>query len=133
MALTFRKLEVFVTVAQDGNFRRAAERLNISQPSVSAQVKSVERYLGYALFDRRRGATSLLSVEGQVFLERAKELVRAQSALAASRPKIARPPRYHLRITVGPLLLEGIDRAVVGADAVVRVLQRCSDASLLRT
>jgi DNA-binding transcriptional LysR family regulator len=114
MALTFRKLEVFVTVAQDGNFRRAAERLNISQPSVSAQVKSVERYLGYPLFDRRRGATSLLSVEGQAFLERAKELVRAQSALAASRPKVARPPRYHLRITVGPLLLERMIKPVIG-------------------
>ncbi|MEO8306719.1 MAG: LysR family transcriptional regulator [Pseudomonadota bacterium] len=114
MALTFRKLEVFVTVAQDGNFRRAAERLNISQPSVSAQVKSVERYLGYPLFDRRRGATSLLSVEGQAFLERARELVHAQSALAASRPKLSRPPRYHLRITVGPLLLERLIKPVIG-------------------
>lgn len=35
MALTFRKLEVFVAVAEDGNFRRAADRLGISQPSVS--------------------------------------------------------------------------------------------------
>lgn len=114
MALTFRKLEVFVTVAQDGNFRRAAERLNISQPSVSAQVKSVERYLGYPLFDRRRGATSLLSVEGQAFLERARELVRAQTALAASRPKPARPQRFSLRVTVGPLLLDRMIKPVIG-------------------
>lgn len=114
MALTFRKLEVFVAVAQDGNFRRAAERLNISQPSVSAQVKSVERYLGYPLFDRRRGATSMLSVEGQAFLERAKELVRAQTALAASRPMPARPPRYLLRVTVGPLLLDRMIKPVIG-------------------
>lgn len=114
MALTFRKLEVFVTVAQDGNFRRAAERLNISQPSVSAQVKSVERYLGVPLFDRRRGATSLLSVEGEAFLERARELVQAQTALAASRPKVARQPRYSLRVTVGPLLLDRMIKPAIG-------------------
>ncbi len=83
MALTFRKLEVFVAVAEDGNFRRAAERLGISQPSVSSQIKSTERYLGYQLFERRRGATSELSAEGRNFLQRARELVAAQSALAA--------------------------------------------------
>ena len=72
MALTFRKLEVFVAVAEDGNFRKAAERLGISQPSVSSQIKSMERYLGYQLFDRHRGATSELSPEGREFLSRAR-------------------------------------------------------------
>jgi DNA-binding transcriptional LysR family regulator len=107
MALTFRKLEVFVAVAEDGNFRRAAERLGISQPSVSSQIKSMERYLGYQLFDRRRGATSELSSEGRNFLQRARELVAAQSALAAERRHIARAaPPVRLRVCVGPLLMD---------------------------
>jgi DNA-binding transcriptional LysR family regulator len=106
MALTFRKLEVFVAVAEDGNFRRAAERLGISQPSVSSQIKSMERYLGYQLFERRRGATSELSNEGRSFLQRARELVAAQSALAAERRRIAPSAPIHLRVCVGPLLMD---------------------------
>ena len=107
MALTFRKLEVFVAVAEDGNFRRAAERLGISQPSVSSQIKSMERYLGYQLFERRRGATSELSAEGSSFLLRARELVAAQSALAAERRRMpARRRPLQLRVCVGPLLMD---------------------------
>ncbi|MBK6672646.1 MAG: LysR family transcriptional regulator [Proteobacteria bacterium] len=106
MALTFRKLEVFVAVAEDGNFRRAAERLGISQPSVSSQIKSMERYLGYALFDRRRGATSELSSEGRNFLQRARELVAAQSALAAERRRVPAAAPVRLRVCVGPLLMD---------------------------
>jgi DNA-binding transcriptional LysR family regulator len=106
MALTFRKLEVFVAVAGDGNFRRAAERLGISQPSVSSQIKSMERYLGYQLFERRRGATSELSAEGRNFLQRARELVAAQSALTAERRRIPAAAPIHLRVCVGPLLMD---------------------------
>ena len=106
MALTFRKLEVFVAVAEDGNFRRAAERLGISQPSVSSQIKSMERYLGYQLFERRRGATSELSTEGRTFLQRARELVAAQSALAAERRRIPAAAPIRLRVCVGPLLMD---------------------------
>ncbi len=90
MALTFRKLEVFVSVAKHGNFRKAAECLGISQPSVSSQVKSVERYLGYPLFTRHRGATAELSVEGRNFLDRAQDLVAAQSAIAAEQRRTVR-------------------------------------------
>lgn len=105
MALTFRKLEVFVAVAEDGNFRKAAERLGISQPSVSSQIKSMERYLGYQLFDRHRGATCELSTEGRDFLSRARELVVAQSALTLERRRAA-PVPVTLRVMVGPLLME---------------------------
>jgi DNA-binding transcriptional LysR family regulator len=105
MALTFRKLEVFVAVAEDGNFRKAAEKLHISQPSVSSQIKSMERYLGYQLFDRHRGATAELSVEGREFLQRARDLVLAQTALTSERRRAA-PVPVTLRAMVGPLLLE---------------------------
>lgn len=106
MGLTFRKLEVFVAVAEIGNFRRAAERLGISQPSVSSQIKSMERFLGYPLFERRRGATSELSPDGSEFLQRARELVAAQSALSAERRHVPAAEPIHLHICVGPLLME---------------------------
>ncbi len=105
MSLTFRRLEVFVAAARDGNFRRTAERLGISEPSVSAQVHALERHLGYLLFDRRRGATSTLSEEGIVFLGRARELLCAEEELAADHDANALAPTI-LKLSVGPILLE---------------------------
>jgi len=45
-------LRTFVTVAEEGNLSRAAERLHLSQPAVSAHVKSLEEELGVSLFSR---------------------------------------------------------------------------------
>ena len=113
MALTFRRLEVFVAVAEDGNFRKAAERLGISQPSVSSQIKSMERYLGYQLFERHRGALAALSAEGKSFLAQARDLVAAQNALACARLGGTRLVPLQLKVLIGPLLL----RALRGAGA----------------
>ncbi len=46
------KMEVFLSVVQHGNFSRAAEELNMSQPAVSQQIKSLENELGVKLLDR---------------------------------------------------------------------------------
>jgi DNA-binding transcriptional LysR family regulator len=106
MPLTFRKLEVFIAAADGGSFRRAADRLGISQPSVSAQIRSVEQHLGCELFDRRRGATPALSEAGREFLARARELVKADGELAAERNLAPRLRPAILRVSVGPILLE---------------------------
>jgi DNA-binding transcriptional LysR family regulator len=46
------QLEYLVAVADDGGFTRAADRLRVAQPGVSAQVRKLERELGHALLDR---------------------------------------------------------------------------------
>jgi DNA-binding transcriptional LysR family regulator len=106
MSITFRQLQVFVAAAGDGNFRKTADRLGISQPAVSAQIRAIELELGHPLFERRRGAASMLSPEGQEFLSRARELVEVQRGLAAERNarRVAQP--LALRVSVGPILLE---------------------------
>jgi len=106
MALTFRRVEVFVAVAEQGNFRKAAEHLGVSQPSISTQIKSMERYLGYQLFERRPGSLAVLSVEGRKFLTQARELIVAQNALAAVRQGMSTTAHLQLKVLVGPLLLE---------------------------
>ena len=50
--MELRQLEYFVTVAEERNFTRAAEKLHVSQPGVSAQIRRLERELGQELLDR---------------------------------------------------------------------------------
>ncbi|MGB9145657.1 MAG: LysR family transcriptional regulator, partial [Acidobacteriaceae bacterium] len=45
------RLKVFRTVAQEASFRRAAERLHLSQPAVSQQIRALEEEVGAKLFD----------------------------------------------------------------------------------
>jgi len=50
--MTLRNIEVFVSVYQEMNITRAAERLNMTQPAVTRAVKEIESYYGVRLFER---------------------------------------------------------------------------------
>ena len=63
-----RHLRYFLAVAEAGNFSRAADRLGISQPSVSQQIRDLETGLRVRLF-QRRGKRVLLSPGGLIFQE----------------------------------------------------------------
>ena len=69
-----RQLRYALSVWRERSFSKAAERLNVSQPSVSEQIRGLEQELGFELF-RRTGRGVLVTHKGQVFLRRANQVV----------------------------------------------------------
>jgi DNA-binding transcriptional LysR family regulator len=72
--MDLRQLETFSWVVRLGGFRAAAERLNLSQPTVSARIRELESALGVRLFDRRRRAATL-TPKGRELAEEAAGLL----------------------------------------------------------
>jgi len=74
MAFTFRQLQYFVAVAEQGSVTRAAQNLSISQSSVTEAIKELEGDLGVELFERHpRGLT--ITYNGHQFLRHATKIL----------------------------------------------------------
>jgi DNA-binding transcriptional LysR family regulator len=69
-----RQLRYFVAIAEEGNFSRAAQRLHVSQPPLSTQIKSLEEELGMRLLERTNRGVSLTAA-GSVFFEETRAVL----------------------------------------------------------
>ncbi len=79
MDVDLRLLRYFLVLAEELHFTRAAERLYVSQPALSNQIRRLERRLGLTLFDRTaRGV--VLTPAGQALVPRAQQAVAAVAA-----------------------------------------------------
>ena len=82
------RLQVFMTVAQERSFTKAAAALGVSQPAVSQNVAELEKLVGAKLFERLKGET-ILTGEGEVFKQYAEKMLASCAGLDNMFAKIA--------------------------------------------
>lgn len=87
VGVEFRQIQYFVAVAEERSFRRAAERLNVSQPPLSHQIRKLEEELGFALFIRDSHHV-LLTEAGRAYLQEMRPLLSRMQAARQRAQKI---------------------------------------------
>lgn len=83
LRFTLRQLEYLVAVGEYGSVTEAAERVNVSAPSVSAAISQLEREFGITLFIRRHAHGLSLTQAGRTFVEQARQILREAAKLNA--------------------------------------------------
>ena len=94
--LNFHHLRYFHVVAHEGHLTRAAERLNVSQSTLSAQIRQLEDRLGQQLFERRARALHLTEA-GRIALDHADTIFATGEELVATLQQTGQP-RQALRV-----------------------------------
>jgi LysR family hydrogen peroxide-inducible transcriptional activator len=109
--LKLKDLRYLVAVADTRHFGRAAERTFVSQPTLSAQIKKLEEYLGVQLIERSPKRVSL-TVAGEEIVERARRIVEASEEIIELAKGHTDPLSGRLKLallpTIGPYLLPNV-------------------------
>ena len=111
--MNLRDLRYLVALADERHFGRAAQRCHVSQPTLSAQLRKLEEYLGVALVERQPRRVTLTPT-GERVVERARRALLEADAIVEltrqDRDPLAGPLRLALIPTVGPYLLPHVVR-----------------------
>ena len=105
--MNLRELSYIVAVAETLNFSRAAERCNVSQPTLSAQVKKLEGFLGVTIFERNNRKVMLTEVGAEI-VQNARRILSdvedMQEVAAAAQDPLAGKFRLGAFPTLAPYL-----------------------------
>lgn len=106
--MTLNELRFIVAVAQERNFRRAAERSFISQPALSLAIQKLEEELGIRIFERGKNEVSVTPVGAEI-VEQAQraleEVARIRELARQGKDQLASTLRLGIIHSVGPYLL----------------------------
>jgi DNA-binding transcriptional LysR family regulator len=111
--MELRQLEYLVAVAEEANFTRAAERVRVAQPAVSAQIQRLERELGQPLLDRTR-RTVRLTAAGEAALPYAKAALAAVADIRVAVDELTQLVRG--TVTIGTVTSHSVDIPSLLAD-----------------
>ncbi|OAB45906.1 LysR family transcriptional regulator [Paenibacillus glacialis] len=92
--MNISQLETLVTISKTMSFRKAGELLNLTQPAVSAQIKSLEDEFNTVLVDRNQPVT--LTDRGEVFLEHSKRMLSIVEELKQRLSDLSQIPQGHI-------------------------------------
>lgn len=92
------QLKTFVEVSRQKSFSRAAEKLHVTQPSISAQIRSLETFLGQRLFERGGGKVTLTAA-GRVFEPFAENTLSRLNHMVLTLADLERMPRGALTVS----------------------------------
>jgi DNA-binding transcriptional LysR family regulator len=94
--MNINQLETLLTISKTMSFRKAGEILNLTQPAVSAQIKSLEEEFGTILIDRNQPVT--LTDSGRLFLDHAERILRTVDDLKQRLADQSDTPQGHIHI-----------------------------------
>jgi DNA-binding transcriptional LysR family regulator len=96
--MDINQLKTFLEVARRSSFSRAAETLHVTQPSISAQIRSLETYLGHRLLERGGGKVTLTAA-GRVFEPFAEDCLSRLNHMTLALADLERSPRGALSVS----------------------------------
>ncbi|MFE2375341.1 LysR family transcriptional regulator [Streptomyces sp. NPDC059398] len=105
--MQLQQLGYFVAVAETRHFTRAAEELHVAQPSLSQQIRALEKELGAALFSRARGNIALTDA-GETLLPLARRILADAETARHEVQELAQLRRGRVRLGATPSLCTGL-------------------------
>ena len=96
--MDFEQLRTFLEVSRLRSFSRAAEKLSVTQPAISAQIRSLETEVGARLFDRDGGKVTFTAA-GRVFEPFAEHVLQCQAHIGITIAELHRSPRGEISIS----------------------------------
>src|SRR5688500_5510406 len=105
--MQFQQLVYFVAVAETLHFTRAAERVHVSQPSLSQQIRALESELGAELFSRARGNIALTEA-GETLLPLARRILADADTARLEVQELGQLRRGRIRLGATPSLCTGL-------------------------
>jgi DNA-binding transcriptional LysR family regulator len=105
--MQLQQLAYFVAVAETRHFTRAADQAHVSQPSLSQQIRALERELGAALFSRARGNIALTAA-GETLLPLARRILADVDTARVEIQELVQLRRGRVRLGATPSLSTGL-------------------------